>query len=118
MAKAVQSLIAAAPAASMDPRDARIAELEAQLASRQRITVRVGKSGTVSVYGLQRFPVSLHPEQWERLLVSPGVVAEIGALCQMKRQNVKAFEAKVAEAAERAEDRKAEASYKPTVLNR
>lgn len=104
MAKPVQSLINAAPTASVDPRDARIAELEAALAARQRITVRVGKSGTVSVYGLQRFPVSLHPEQWERLLVAD-VVGEIGALCQLKRQNAKAFDAKVAEALKRAEDR-------------
>ncbi len=26
------------------------------------------KSGGVSVYGLQRFPVTLYAEQWERLL--------------------------------------------------
>lgn len=87
-----------------DPRDARIAELEAALAARSLITVRVGKSGTVSVYGLQRFPVSLHPEQWDRLLV-PAILAEIGRLCQLSHNDPAAFAKLVAKAAERAAER-------------
>ncbi len=31
-------------------------------------SVKVNPKGTISVYGLQRFPVSLYPEQWDRLL--------------------------------------------------
>lgn len=54
--------------------EAKAAELEAKAEAKQRITVKAnpakdGKDeGTVSVYGLQRFPVSLYPSQWARLL--------------------------------------------------
>lgn len=45
-----------------------IAKLQSQPA--QRLTVKVNEKGTVSVYGLQRFPVTLYPSQWERLLAA------------------------------------------------
>ena len=32
------------------------------------LSVKVSKSGGVSVYGLQRFPVSLYKSQWDRLI--------------------------------------------------
>ena len=50
---------------------ARIAELEAALASKPaapKPTVKIGESGTVSVYGFGRFPVSLYPDSMLRLL--------------------------------------------------
>lgn len=55
---------------------ARIAELEAEGASRRRGTLefRVGEKGGVSVYGLGRFPVTLYYEQWNRLLDSAEVL--------------------------------------------
>lgn len=96
----IQMLEAKAKAA-----EARVAELEAKAASSNRITVRVGQSGTVSVYGLQRFPVSLHPEQWDRLL-TPAVVAEIGKLTLMARKDEAGFGKLAAEAKARAEARK------------
>jgi hypothetical protein len=34
----------------------------------------VGKKGGVSVYGLQRFPVTLYPEQWQRLFEEKEVI--------------------------------------------
>lgn len=37
-------------------------------ATEKPITFKVGDKGGVSVYGLQRFPVTLYGEQWERLL--------------------------------------------------
>jgi hypothetical protein len=51
---------------------ARIAELEAQVAAmkaqaKRKLTVKVSQKGAVSVYGLQRFPVTLYREQWERI---------------------------------------------------
>ena len=48
----------------------RIAELEAQSKrqSTMRLSIRVSEKGAVSVYGLQRFPVSLYKEQMLRLL--------------------------------------------------
>jgi hypothetical protein len=55
----------------------RIAELEAQVASLAntvKATIKVAKSGGVSVYGLGRFPVTLYLSQWEKLL---GMVPEI-----------------------------------------
>jgi hypothetical protein len=32
------------------------------------MTLKVSEKGTVSVYGLGRFPVTLYKEQWEKLL--------------------------------------------------
>jgi vancomycin resistance protein YoaR len=49
---------------------AKIAELEAKLAAKAnaKISLKVSEKGTVSAYGLGRFPVSLYRGQWERLL--------------------------------------------------
>ena len=41
------------------------------------LTLKVGEKGGVSVYGLQRFPVTLYPSQWTRLLTTEGVVEAI-----------------------------------------
>ncbi len=46
---------------------ARVAELEKQKPSRS-LQFKVGDKGGVSVYGLNRFPVTLYYEQWLRLL--------------------------------------------------
>lgn len=45
----------------------RIADLEAQVARKQTISLKVSEKGAVSVYGLGRFPVTLYAEQWGRL---------------------------------------------------
>jgi hypothetical protein len=37
-------------------------------AARRPSTIKISEKGGVSVYGLGRFPVTLYPEQWERLL--------------------------------------------------
>jgi hypothetical protein len=37
-------------------------------ASKRAGSLRISEKGGVSVYGLGRFPVTLYPEQWERLL--------------------------------------------------
>lgn len=79
---------------------------EARKAAAGRITVKVGQSGTVCVYGLGRFPVSLHPSQWDRLL-TPETLAEIGKLSQLSRNNPAAFAKAQADAVARAEARKA-----------
>lgn len=56
-------------AAEMERLRARVAELEAQAASRiPAIWFKVGEKGTCSVYGLGKFPVSLYYEQWILLL--------------------------------------------------
>lgn len=49
---------------------AQVAALTAQLAAKsapQRITYKVSQNGALSVYGLQRFPVTLYRDQWLRL---------------------------------------------------
>jgi hypothetical protein len=33
-----------------------------------KLTLKVSEKGAISVYGLQRMPVTLYVEQWERLL--------------------------------------------------
>ena len=53
--------------------NARIAQLEAQLAAAsasapKALTLKVSEKGALSVYGLGRFPVTLYRGQWERLL--------------------------------------------------
>lgn len=50
---------------------ARVAELEAAVAAKTMhngLEFRVGAQGGISVYGLQRFPVTLYSEQFIRLL--------------------------------------------------
>jgi hypothetical protein len=52
---------------------AQITKLQADnaaLAARpaNKISLKIGEKGALSVYGLQRFPVTLYAEQWERLL--------------------------------------------------
>lgn len=51
----------------MDEKDQRIADLEAKLADKSNLSFKVSEKGGLSVYGLQRFPVTLYPEQWERV---------------------------------------------------
>jgi len=48
------------------------AELAAKLAARPvgKITLKMSSKGGVSLYGLQRFPVTLYGEQWNRLLAA------------------------------------------------
>ena len=50
---------------------ARIAQLEAQLASAsapRALTLKVSEKGALSVYGMGRFPVTLYAGSWRRLL--------------------------------------------------
>lgn len=56
-----------------DPRDLRIAQLEAELAkareaNSQPVRLKASEKGAVSIYGLNaRFPVTLYPEQLEKI---------------------------------------------------
>jgi len=43
------------------------ASLEAQVQSRPGLKMKVSKKGAISIYGLQRFPVTLYSEQWKRI---------------------------------------------------
>lgn len=55
------------------------AELEAaklKIAAKQKISVKTGQKGGVSVYGLQRFPVTLYGSQWVRLFAEARPVIE------------------------------------------
>src|SRR5262252_2980433 len=56
--------------ADVDALLARIAQLEAQVASKSTLKCKVSDKGGVSVYGLQRFPITLYREQFERLLAA------------------------------------------------
>lgn len=63
--------------------DALIAEnaaLKAKAAKATAISLKVGDKGGVSVCGLQRFPVTLYRQQWERLFAEvPKIQAFIAA---------------------------------------
>jgi hypothetical protein len=39
-------------------------------------TIKVSEKGAVSVYGLQKFPVTLYAEQWEKLLAMADAIRE------------------------------------------
>jgi len=43
------------------------AENEALKAKRTTVTFKVSEKGALSVYGLQRWPVTLYKAQWQRL---------------------------------------------------
>lgn len=43
-------------------------EAKAKAKGTNRITLKVSQKGALSVYGLQRWPVTLYREQWLRLL--------------------------------------------------
>lgn len=69
------------PTGDVAAMSARIAQLEAELQKKNRISYKVSDKGAVSVYGLNaRFPVTLYLQQWERLLNDvPTLVAFIQA---------------------------------------
>jgi hypothetical protein len=62
---------------------AQIEELKAQLAAKatgNKLSFKVSEKGAVSVYGLQRFPVTLYAQSWERLAKAmPDITAFITA---------------------------------------
>jgi len=50
---------------------AKPSQLEKEVETKKRsgdLIFKVGEKGGVSVYGLGRFPITLYPEQWEKLL--------------------------------------------------
>jgi len=55
-----------------------IEELQALLKARdgKALAFKVTEKGAVSVYGLQRFPVTLYAGQWERLSAEMGKIGE------------------------------------------
>lgn len=50
--------------------------MQAKLAAKNTLTLKVSDKGALSLYGLGRFPVTLYRGQWERLipLVKSGAV--------------------------------------------
>ncbi len=60
-------------AMSMDAMMAELNRLKAENDSLKKqvhrpITIKVSEKGAVSVYGINRFPVTLYAQQWQRLL--------------------------------------------------
>ncbi len=55
-------------------------------ATARRGSFKVSEKGAVSVYGLGRFPVTLYPEQWERLL---SMADELRAFIEENRDRLK-----------------------------
>jgi hypothetical protein len=54
---------------SIQQANARIAELEAQLASKSKrsLSVKVSNKGGIMVLGLRQFPVTFYAEEWSKL---------------------------------------------------
>jgi hypothetical protein len=53
---------------SYDELVAQIAALQAQVARKSTLTLKVSDKGAVSLYGLGRFPLTLYGEQWRKVL--------------------------------------------------
>jgi hypothetical protein len=69
----------------------RLALLEAEnerlkAGSRKGISMKVSEKGGLSVYGLGRFPITLYPEQWTRLL---GMADDIRTFIEENRERLK-----------------------------
>ena len=69
----------------------RLAQLEAEnerlkAGSRKGISLKVSEKGGLSVYGLGRFPITLYPEQWTRLL---GMADEIRTFIEDNHDRLK-----------------------------
>jgi transcriptional/translational regulatory protein YebC/TACO1 len=47
---------------------ARLAELEGRMANSGTLSFMLSEKGALSVYGLERFPVTLYFEQWNKRL--------------------------------------------------
>lgn len=63
------------------------AENERLKAGSQRgISMKVSEKGGLSVYGLGRFPVTLYPEQWQKLL---DLAPDIRAFIEENRNRLK-----------------------------
>jgi len=63
-------------AMSTKEKDARIAELEAQVEKNNKLTFKVSVKGAVQVNGLGRFPTTLYKEQMTRLLDAGPAIRE------------------------------------------
>jgi hypothetical protein len=91
--------MSAAQSLSMADLEAQVAQLReanarlvAQTAKKVRpISFKVSEKGCISVYGLQRFPVSLRPAQWERVL---GASVELRAFATAHKRQLDALNAK------------------------
>jgi hypothetical protein len=58
-----------APLTSLEQALARIASLEAALASKPgKLSLKVGQSGTVCLYHGARYPIALYASQWARII--------------------------------------------------
>ena len=76
--------------ANVEEMAARIAALEAELAKAKanghaRVTMKVSEKGALSIYGMQKFPISLYRAQWERLL---GMADDIHAFIKAKESKL------------------------------
>ncbi|MFV1965772.1 MAG: hypothetical protein ACC628_10145 [Pirellulaceae bacterium] len=63
-------------AGELDVNDAQKALAELEQQKRVALNCKVSQKGAISVYGLQRMPVTLYVEQWERLLDFAGEIRE------------------------------------------
>jgi len=55
------------PTLTLSQAETRIAELEAKLASRSKVSFKVSDKGAISIYGMGRFPVTLYLSQFKAL---------------------------------------------------
>lgn len=56
----------------LDEANAKIAAMESKMASKNKVTFLLGKSGTICAYGLGKYPVALYQTQWASLVAAIG----------------------------------------------
>jgi hypothetical protein len=71
-----EKVLAALEAGEIDAK--RAGEEMARLDGSKELYCKVSEKGCVSVYGLQRMPISLYPEQWQRLLNETHITMVLG----------------------------------------
>ena len=62
-------------------------EKKSETKKAKTLTYKVSEKGAVSVYGLQRFPVTLYAEQWDALLC-PDNVAALRTFVDLNRERL------------------------------
>lgn len=59
---------------SMEELQALVAKLESNSAKNSQLGIKIGRKGGVSIYNLQRFPVTLYAEQWTKLFAAKDTI--------------------------------------------
>ena len=64
--------------AQLEVEVAELKEKLAEVSKPNRLALKVSEKGAISIYGLQRMPVTLYHAQWKRLLAHSDAILQFG----------------------------------------